>query len=231
MTTVALIPYWSDYSFPVGSLVCRDTLKLGGRALINYTIEAAAKVDDIDDVVVYASNSRILDFVEDRSKCKLVLRNASLDAQDVSIESIIRCFFDDSDAETVVLLHPKNPFLQPKTIATCLEKVNGKDFDSALVVTIARKFAWFRGRRLNCSLDVATPSLSDVEPVLLETSSVYVFTREVFSQTGRRIGLNPYVHEIGHFEGFELDLPEDYEVAELIVNSGFEISGDCIGSN
>jgi CMP-N-acetylneuraminic acid synthetase len=222
---VAMIPYWSGYVFPEESLGQRDTLTLGGHALINYTVKVAANVEAIGDVIIYASDDKILDRIEDKRRCRYICRDKDLDAQGVSIESIIDRFLTVSDADIVVLMHPKNPFLRPTTVSTCIKMVVGGEYDSAFVATKARKFAWFNGQPLNYSSARDTPSLSCIEPVVLESSSVYVFSRKLFERTRHRIGSNPYIHETGHFEGFEVDHPDDYEIAELIVNAGLELSG------
>mgnify|MGYP006447779081 CR=1 FL=1 len=116
----------------------------------------------------------------------------------------------------------KNPFLKKETIFSCIEKVKSSLYDSAFVVSKANKLAWYKGNTLNYSLDRDTPSSSSIEPIVLESSSVYVFTRELFQRTHSRIGPNSFMVEIGHFEGLEVDRKDDYLVAELIINSGLE---------
>jgi len=119
-------------------------------------------------------------------------------------------------------VHPKSPFLKHETIQSCIDKVVSGEFDSAFIAHSIRKHAWFKGERLNYSANTDTPALSDIEPILIEASSVYVFTRLLFSQHRSRIGSNPYVKEIGHFEGLEVDRLDDFEMAELIINAGLD---------
>ena len=107
-----------------------------------------------------------------------------------------------------------------------LQKVKSGEYDSAFVVSQARKLAWFNGKPLNYTLSKDTPTLSSIEPVVLESSSVYVFTRELFENTRHRISDKPFMMNVGHFEGFEVDTEDDYKMAELIINSGFETFGD-----
>jgi CMP-N-acetylneuraminic acid synthetase len=166
-----------------------------------------------------------LDAVDEQLSCTFVQRDSDLDSQDVSIEDIIERFLAVSDADLIVLLHPKNPFLKPTTVSSCIKKVQDDEYDSSFVVTKARKFAWFNEQPLNYSLENDTPSLSQITPVFLESSSVYVFSRDTFARKRSRIGERPYLQEVGHFEGFEVDRADDYEIAELIVNAGFELTG------
>jgi CMP-N-acetylneuraminic acid synthetase len=226
MKIISFIPYWSGYSFPENSLDKRDTLKLGGHSLINYTVKVANQVEEIDEVVIYSSTDDVLNLIDNNNSCDFIKRDTDLDAIDVSIEDIIERFLEVSDADIIVLMHPKTPFLKSESLSSCIAEVKSGKCDSAFVVSESRKLAWFNGKPLNYTLSNDTPSLSSIEPVFLESSSVYVFTRELFEKTRHRIGENPFMLTIGHFEGFEVDKKDDYKMAELIINSGFEIIGD-----
>ena len=184
-----------------------------------------AKNIGIDDIVIYASNDQVLQYLTSENKCNFVRRDESLDSQDVSIEAIIESFLAISDADVIVLMHPRSPFIRPETIASCIRKVKSRNYDSAFLVTRAQKFAWFRGKPLNYSYSIDTPHISLVDPVMLESSSIYVFRRETFIETHHRIGKSPYMKEVGHFEGFEIDHLDDFEIAELIVNAGLNYNG------
>ena len=140
----------------------------------------------------------------------------------MSIESITSDFLKESDADIVVLIHPKSPFLKPKTIQDCIEQVISGKFDSAFVASSIKKHAWYQGNRLNYSSNEDTPALSKIDPVLIESCSVYVFTRDLFENTRHRIGENPYIKEVGHFEGFEVERVDDFNMAELIINAGLD---------
>ena len=221
MKVVAVIPFWSEYKFPEDSIPKRELIKLGDSTLINYAVQIANSVDIIDEVVIFSTNDEVHKFIDKKNKYKFIERDHDLDKIGVTIEDIIQSFLVVSDAEILVLIHPKCPFLKSDTISCCVEKVDSGEYDSALVVTNVRKLAWFNGAPLNYTLDMDTPSLSSIKPIVLESSSLYVFTRKIFENTRRRIGNNPFMKSVGHFEGFEVDKEEDYKMVELLINSGF----------
>lgn len=225
MKKVVLIPYWAGYSFPDQSMARRDTVKIGGRSLMDHTIQIANGIDNIDDVIVYASSDKVLSELSNKTHCSYLKRDSDLDNQGVSIEDIVERFLSISDADLIILMHPKSPFLRPKSIAECVNKVMNKEHDSAFIATSSKKLAWFRGKPLNYTLakNEKTPGMSSIEPVILESSSVYVFTRALFESSRRRIGNDPFVKIVGHFEGFEIDQEDDYKVADLIMNAGLEV--------
>jgi CMP-N-acetylneuraminic acid synthetase len=222
MKIVALIPFWSDYKTSFDGIVCRPLVSIGGRSLINRTVEMINRINSIEEVIVFASNDKILDYFDDKAQYRFLKRDKRLDFDDISIEDIIENFLLNSDADIIVLIHPKSPFIKPETIQDCIDKVSSSDFDSAFVANSVRKHAWFKGKPLNYSRNSDTPLLSDIDPILVETSSVYVFTRELFDSERHRIGEKPYVKEVGHFEGLEIEREDDFEMAELIINSGLD---------
>jgi len=228
MKAVVMIPYWAGYAFPKESMTRRDTVSVGGRSLMDHTVQIANGIPNIDDVIIYASNDDVLKQLRDASLCKFFRRPSGLDDQGVSIEDIIGSFLSITDADVIILMHPKSPFLRPKSIAECMDKVVNEGFDSAFVATSPNKLAWFRGQPLNYSLakNEDTPSMSSIDPVILESSSVYVFTRALFESSRRRIGSDPFIKIVGHFEGFEIDQEDDHRVADLIMNAGLESYGE-----
>lgn len=199
----------------------KNIKELGGVPLINYTLKILNNIEEIDEIIVFASEPSISDYMIDNNlKYRFLQRPEFLDTQEAKIQDIIEEFLKLYDAEIIVLLHVTSPFLSSETISDCIEKVKSGDYDSAFTAYSIKKFAWFRGNTLNYSLGEATPRTQDIDPVIIEQSACYVFTKELFENTNRRIGGKPYVKIIDHFEGHDIDTPEDFEIAEIIVRSG-----------
>ena len=220
MKIVSLIPYWSKYESALDNKKPRNLIKVGGRYLINYSIEVLDMVNEIDDVVIYTSSTDIEKYIDTDSAYEILKRPSWLDEINISIEEIIKQFLEDSDADVVVLLHPNSPFLRAETISDCVQKVVSGEYDSAFTGYEFHKLAWFKGVPLNYTQDKKVPYMNQVESVVFEQSSLYVFTRSMFDELERRVGDKPFVKFINHFEGHDVNTKEDLDVAELIVNSG-----------
>ncbi len=212
MKIVGFIPYWLDYN--------KNMQKLAGRHLINYSLSLLNKAEFIDEIVVFASCPDIIEHIERDLDYSFWQRPIYLDQEDITIEEIIFEFLKNSDADIIVLLHPTSPFLQIATLSECIEKVRLGTNDSAFTAYKHHKFAWYKGKPLNYSLNKATPKLKEIEPIILEQASLYVFSRKMFINKSRRIGDNSFIKEINHFEGHDVKEVEDFEIAELIINSG-----------
>jgi len=224
MKIIAVIPYWEEYRFPDENISNRDTLKIGGYTLLERTINICNKVEKIDKTIIYSSNDQVLKLLDEKIQYTFQNRDVDLDSQSVSIEDIIERFLNTTTADIVVLVHPRCPFIRSESITDCINKVVNEGYDSALIATQYKKLAWFEGKPLNYSLQKGGNTLNNtqVEPVVLESSSVYVFTRDLFESTRRRIGIKPYFKYVGGFEGFDIESSDDYEIAELIVNAGLD---------
>lgn len=219
MKVSAFIPYWLDYQVDMFGKH-KNLKKLGGKYLINYSIDLLNSVQEIDDVIVYCSDESIESYIDQSLAYKFVKRDTCLDDKDVSIDTIIKSFLETNDSDVIILLHPNSPFLSSDTVSDCLKQVISGKFDSSFTAYSFKKLAWFENKPLNYSLNEETPKLSGLNPVIIEQSSLYVFTRESFAINNKRIGNNPYIKDINHFEGLEVESDEDFEIAELIVNSG-----------
>lgn len=220
MKVVGFIPFWMGYNPQTGAPLNRAVKKLGGVPLINYSLHVLNKSNLISETVIYASDNEIEHYIVDGADYRLEQRPQFLDADDVSIEDIISEFLAVSDASVFVLMHPNSPFIQIDTINECISKVVSGDFDSAFTGYTFQKFCWFKGKPLNYELNSPTPKLRDLDPIVLEQSSVYVFSRDVFLTERKRVGGRTYIKNINHFEGHDLVEEADFEIAELIVNSG-----------
>ena len=121
-------------------------------------------------------------------------------------------------ADLYILAHATSPFIRAATLADALGKVRSGEYDSAFSAEKIQTFAWFEGRPLNYALD-NIPRTQTIEPVYIETSAFFIFSRELWCGRGRRIGDRPYMAVVDRIEGLDIDYPEDFAMAEIIAAS------------
>ena len=194
---------------------------LGRMPLVNYALETMNRIRFIDEIVIFASESSICNYIRPDLKYRLIERPAFLDTQEAKVQDLIREFLKADDADIILMFHLTSPFLRPETVDECIEKVRNGEYDSAFTAFSIDRRCWFKGSPLNFSNINKNPE--KLEPVLVE-HSLYIFRRKVFETTGRRISVNPYIKIVDQIEGHDIDTPEDFRIAELIVNTGlFEL--------
>ena len=92
-------------------------------------------------------------------------------------------------------------------------------FNYALFFNIS--ISSFQKRFFSTSLDSINHDLNslkptqEIEPVLMENSCIYIFSRNSFNKNKNRIGMNPYLYKMNFFESIDIDTEDDFKLALL----------------
>ena len=189
---------------------------LGSKPLCWYVVNTLLQVNEIDSIYVYCSDPVIKHYIPE--KALFLEREKWLDGDEIKAEDTYSAFIKEIEADVYVVASTTSPFLKPETVSFGLQKILKNEHDSAFTVKRAQTFAWYQGSPLNYNLE-DIPRTQDIVPVLLETSAYYAFKREVWTKQGRRIGLNPCVVEVENIEAIDIDTPDDFEFAQLIMSA------------
>ena len=189
--------------------------------LVNYSLRTMNKVTSVDDVILFASEPSICEYIQNGIRYTFVQRPSNLDTQEAKVQNLIGEFLKLCSCDITVMFHITSPFLKKDTINECVQKVLSGGYDSAFTAFREQRNCWFKGISLNFAEHDGVDTYR--EPVTVE-HSLYVFKNSVFEKTGQRISERPYIKYVDHFEGHDIDTPEDFRIAELIVNTGlFEL--------
>lgn len=195
----------------------KNVLPIAGHPLYWHMVSNLLKVEEIDNTYVYCSDASFETSVPDGAK--FLQRDVKLDGDLVKGFEIYEAFINQVDADIYILAHTTSPFIKSETISAALNRVLNNDYDSALTVQRIQTFSWYQGSPINYSLD-DIPRTQDLEPIYVETSGFFIFEKEVFTKHQRRIGVKPYLQEVGSIEAVDIDTKEDYEFALQLVGEG-----------
>lgn len=193
----------------------KNTMNLSGKPLLQHELENLLKVKEIDEVYVFCSDEKITDYLPEG--ISFLKRPKKLDLQTSNFTQIFEMFLNEVDADIYVYAHATAPFITNNTMKKCVNAVISEEFDSAFCATKIQDFLWKNGEPLNFDAE-NIPRSQDIEPIYRETSGVYVFRKEVFEKYKRRIGINPYICELGYKEAIDINTKEDFELAEALVD-------------
>lgn len=198
-------------------LANKNILPLGDHSLSWYIVNNLLKTKKIDEVYVFCSDEKIMNYVP--KGVKFLKRDRYLDGDLVQGNEIYESFIKTIDSDLYILAHTTSPFLTSQSIENALTNVLSGKYDSALSVQKKQTFIWYKGHTLNYeSSDI--PRTQDIEPIYIETSGFYMFKKHHFIEHGRRIGSNPYFQEVDDIEAIDIDTKEDYEFAlKLLTNN------------
>lgn len=186
--------------------------------MINHALRTLASVSFIEETVVYASDDEVMRHVDATiENVRFVRRASRLDSDETSAQDFIRGFLNEVPADIVVLLHATSPFISATTVARCVDAVAAGSHDSAFAALEMQRFAWFRGSPLNYKPSESIPRTQDLEPVTVEQSGLYVFTRTLFEKEERRIGDTPLIAIVDEIEGHDIDTLAEFRLAECLM--------------
>lgn len=211
MKTIAIMPIKLNNERLPG----KNTMNLGGKPLLQHQLLAMQQTGLADEIYVYCSDEAVCSDLPEG--IRFLKRPAKLDLPTSNFTQIFTTFSNTVPADIYVYVHATAPFITPKTIIECIQAVQSGEYDSAFCAVKIQDFLWKDGEPLN--FDAANvPRSQDLEPIYRETSGVYVFTREVFETYHRRIGKKPYIKEVSFKEAVDINNPDDFHLAEAMVN-------------
>lgn len=187
-----------------------------GTPLIHLIQKTLLKVDIIDEVYIFCSDDSIQEYVLDG--IKYLKRPEFLDRKETLCAEIISEFVKAVPSDIYILAHATSPFVRAETYKKCIEKVQSGEYNSAMAAKRLQKFMWYHGKPLNFDLS-NIPRTQDMEPIFLESSSPYVFTKEVFEKFNGRTDDRPYICECSDIETIDIDYPEDFVISNAMYMS------------
>lgn len=177
----------------------------------------------IDEVYCYCSDERIKEFL--LKGVEFLKRPQALDRKETKGTEIYESFVNTINAEVYALSHATSPFVTLEHIRECIVAVQSGQYDSAFCAKKIQNFLWKDNSPLN--FDLCNPlRTQDMEPIYMELSTPYVFTKDSFERYHSRSGVIPYICEATEIEAIDIDYPEDFVLAD-VVYSNFLKSGGC----
>lgn len=206
MRTVAFVPI----KLKSQRLPHKNILPLAGHPLCWHITNSLLHIKTIDEVYVYCSDDCIKNHLPEGVILKQ--RDKRLDGDNVKGFEIYKKFIEEVKADIYILAHTTSPFIKKESIENALGHVLSGENDSAFSAKRIQTFAWYKNSPINYDLN-DIPRTQDIEPIWVETSAFFMFRKEVFTEHNRRIGFNPYIHEVRGIEALDIDEKEDYELA------------------
>lgn len=211
MKTVAIMPIKLKNERCPG----KNIRMLGTKPLLQYELDSLKATGLCDSINVYCSDAAVVPFLPEG--VNFIQRPAFLDLPMSNFTQIFDNFMQAEDADIYVYAHATAPFITVDTMKQCIEAVQSGEYDSAFCAVKLQDYLWQDGEPLN--FDASNlPRTQDLKPIYQETSGVYVFTKAVYETYKRRIGKKPFIKEVSFKEAVDIDNPEDFDLAEVLVD-------------
>lgn len=184
-----------------------------GTPLMSFIQKACLASSFINETYVYCSDDAAKKYL--LAGVKFLKRQSFLDGDDKNANDIIREFMKEVDADIYVNTHTTSPFAKSETIDDCIEHVMGGMYDSAFCAEPIKTFMWSGNKPLNFDPDYF-PRTQDLPLIYGETCIAYVFKKDTFLKYNRRVGVSPYIKEVGKIEAMDIDYPEDFDICNAV---------------
>ena len=185
---------------------------LAGKPLCTYLLNTLAGISDLE-TYVYCSDEAIVPYLPNR--IKFYKRSEKLDLFSVRRQEIVSSMIRDIEAGVYVYAHVTNPFLAEKSIRAAMDAVVHEGYDSAIGVTVHKKYIWYQSSPLNFDKDMLLRT-QDIEPINMEMG-LFAFRREVAERNGSVYGNRMKLIPVSEIEAVDIDYKEDLDFAELLL--------------
>jgi CMP-N-acetylneuraminic acid synthetase len=197
---------------------------LRGIPLYLWILSSILEVPSVTEVCIDTdSENPDLWALDSHPRVEIKKRSRDLIGDHVSMNLLIEDYLRDfNESEEILMTHVTNPFLSSKSIQSAIEKfteIKQQGFDSIFSVTR------FQGRFYDENLTPINHNprelcrTQDLNPVYLENSCYYIFSKKAFLESKSRIGLRPKESVIFGIESHDIDTPEDWIMAELFAQT------------
>ncbi len=218
-TVTALLPI-KEHSARVTGKNFRD---FSGKPLYYHIIHTLAQTYAVDEILVNTDSTRVINEASTLSpKVRVIERPKELCGDFVSTNKIFAYDLSKSTADIYVQTHATNPLLKAETIAKALSVFIEKEEEHDSLFGVSEYHSRFYssdGEPINHDPDELIRT-QDLPPLYEENSCIYIFTKDSFKKTSRRIGTKPYMFVTPRIESIDIDDEVQFKFAELLALYG-----------
>ena len=195
---------------------------LGGRPLYHHVVQALLKAPSITQVIIDTDSEIILNDARSAfPEVDLVLRPEHLRDGHLAMNTVLDNTLRHTPSPVILQTHSTNPFVSADTFERAVTTFfEDSDCDSVFGVTRIQGRLWTESTAPVNHDPAVLARTQDLDPIYLENSCFYVFSRETFEMTGNRLGNRPRMVEVGALEAIDIDEEVDFKLAEAVSASG-----------
>lgn len=196
---------------------------LNGKKLYEYICEHAAEADVFDNIYIDTNSPEIAAYAESRG-FRSIIRKPELALNTANGNDLLVYHLSQyPDYDYYFQLFATAPYLQPKTIKSCFNKLTSTEiYDSCFTATENYGFYWLNGSPINYRPGIL-PRSQDMLAVVEESTGLYGICKSSLERYHCRIGANPYIHIVSKFEAVDINTEEDLKIAEYIGKAIFSL--------
>ncbi|MBU0707864.1 acylneuraminate cytidylyltransferase family protein [Patescibacteria group bacterium] len=191
-----------------------------GKPLLFYILNTLSKSKFVNAIYVNTDSDKISETINKLfPKVKIIIRPEQSRGDHVSMNKVITYDISQINNGHFLQTHTTNPLLQTITVDNAIQKYfeSLETNDSLMSVTrLQTRLYDHDGKPINHNPNKLLRT-QDLNPVYEENSNLYIFSKESFCNNNNRVGKNPLLFEIDGLESTDIDTPNDFKIAEILM--------------
>jgi CMP-N-acetylneuraminic acid synthetase/regulator of RNase E activity RraA len=190
---------------------------LDGKPLFLHTLEKLADSNFIDEVFLDSESEEVFDMASNIDFVKFK-RDEKLADNTTDGNKLFLNEIKATNADICIQILCTSPFIEIETIKKGVAILTeSEEYDSVVLVRKEKLYTWNFGN-LKPNYDIENiPNSFNLDDTVIETMGLYIIRKDAALKTGRRIGKRPFLLEATPLEAIDINYPEDFELAELIM--------------
>jgi CMP-N-acetylneuraminic acid synthetase len=193
--------------------------------LIEIKLRQLLESEAIDEIVLSTDDAEIVGYGDSLNEPRLRIhqRIESLSSNTTSTDQLVAHVLDLVSEGHVLWTHVTSPFITAKhydEIIRIYLEMRGSGYDSLMTTTEIHGFLWMDGKPINYDRNNEKwPRTQTLDAVHEINSGAFVAPTDVYRELNDRIGRCPYLYAMDKLEGFDIDWPEDFMMAECLLKN------------
>ena len=195
-----------------------------GKPLFKWVLDKLLDINEISQVIINTDAQDILyeNGMEDNEKILVRNRRKEICGDLVSMNLVINDDVENVEADIYLMTNTTNPLISVDTIKKAISKFtkaleSNQNIDSLFSVNLIQERYYDSAvKPINHDPNNLVRT-QDLEPWFKENSNLYLFTKASFMKTKARIGEKPMMLVTPANESIDIDNPDDWDLAELMV--------------
>jgi len=197
----------------------RDFANIKG-GLTHIKISQLLKVKKLDKIVISTDDEEIKIIAKSFNNEKIIIdhRPKELATSETSTDDLVKYVPTIIEKGTVLWTHSTSPFVNEDIYDEMIETyLNASENDSLMSVTKIQKFLWNKTEPINYDKKQEKwPRTQTIEPIYEINSGAFIADINIYKNLEDRIGNKPFLYELSDKQAFDIDWPDDFDIAEIL---------------
>lgn len=197
--------------------------------LAELKLRQLVEVEEFDEIVVDTDEPRIGGLIEALSKGGIDTTRIRVEPRDddfatdvATTDSLIRYLGGRLRTTHALWTHVTSPFVTTAAYREAIAqhlRLDSRTHDSLMSATLLKEFIWDRSGPKNYDYSREKwPRTQTLPEWFFVNSGIFLCPSSFYVERGNRIGESPFIFEMDKIQGFDVDWPEDFEMAESLIS-------------